>query len=86
MTEQKIVIAIFLPVGETRRAIATRGAGSEIARPQLGEFQTIFPADHSRLAGELAKLRRVGCSVIRAGAFRHCVANFKMKHDSNRCE
>ena len=84
MTEEDVVVAVLLPVRETSCAIAARRAGSKVARPQFREFQAVFPANHSRLAGKLAELRRICREVIGAGAFGHGVANFEMEHDSRR--
>ena len=50
VAEENVVVAVLLPIGEARSAIAARGAGSEIARPDLGELQAVLPADNSRLA------------------------------------
>ena len=79
VAEENVVIAVLLSVGETRRAIATGGAGSKVARPDLGELEAVLPADHSRLAGELAGLARA----VDAGAFGHCVADLEM--ECNAC-
>ena len=78
VTEKNVVVAVLLPVGEARRAIATGGAGSEVARPDLGELEAVLPADHSGLIGELAGLARA----VDAGAFGHCVADLEMECDS----
>ncbi len=78
VTEEDVVIAVLLSVGEARRAIAAGGAGSEVARPDLGELEAVLPADHSGLVGELAGL----AWAVGAGAFGHCVADLEMERDS----
>jgi hypothetical protein len=83
VAEENVVIAVLLSVWETRvqsppAAQEARLRGHSLENSRLF-FQPMTP-------GSPGNWQSCGEVSIRAGVFRHCVANFQMQHDSIRGE